>query len=158
MTDTYATRRGFLRLLPALGAAVGAAAGLAAWARPARAAGAASTPCHPGALDRPFAGHPDPRPGVDASHVTPRDKIHGDADLARIFDHVREMPKIADGIACRCGCMEDPAIRSLLSCYEGDGMASHCLICQGQAETAYRLFKQGKTLEDVRAALDAEFG
>ena len=139
--DTRSSRRDFLRLLPALGA-------LLAVARPAGAARVARPAAHE---------HPEPRPGVNASKVTPREKL-ADADLARIFDQVREMPHIADGLACRCGCMEDPAVRSLLSCYEGDGMASHCMICQGQAETAYRHFKRGASLAEIRRAVDAEFG
>ena len=153
MTDTYTTRRGFLRLLPAAGAALG----LALTARPAWGA-AEGSPCHPGARRPASARHPDPRPGVDASRVTPREKLGGYPDAVSVFDHVREMPQVCDGLACRCGCHEDPTMRSLLSCFEGDGMASHCSICQGQAEMAYRLFKQGKSLRQIRAALDADFG
>ena len=139
MHGRRSSRRAFLRLLPALGAAL------------------ATTAMRP----RPLAArlpHPDPRPGVDASRVTPRTKLAKTPDLADLFDKVREMPQIADGLACRCGCMEDPSVRSLLSCFEGDGMATHCVICQGQAETAHRLFKKGKSLAEIRAALDADFG
>lgn len=140
MMDSRTSRRDFLRLLLALGV-VGAA-------RPAHAGSPARAP-------RP---HPDPRPGIDASKVTPRANIH-DPELARLYDHVREMPQVCDGLACRCSCMEDPAVRSLLSCYEGEqAMAAHCNICQGQAETAYRHFRRGKSLAEIRAAIDADFG
>jgi hypothetical protein len=37
-------------------------------------------------------------------------------------------------------------------------MAGHCQICQGQVRLAYRLHKQGKSLDDIRAAIDAKFG
>ena len=49
-------------------------------------------------------------------------------------------------------------MRSLLSCFEGHGMATHCVICQGQAEAAYRHFKRGRSLAEIRSALDADFG
>jgi hypothetical protein len=37
-------------------------------------------------------------------------------------------------------------------------MAAHCSICQGEGRLAYRLHKQGKTLDQIRAAIDAKFG
>jgi hypothetical protein len=47
---------------------------------------------------------------------------------------------------------------SLLSCFEADGMAGHCEVCQNEGRLAYRLHKQGKTLKEIRAAIDAKFG
>ena len=75
-----------------------------------------------------------------------------------MFDMVREIPQVADGIRCNCGCAEDPDLRSLLSCFEGEGMAQGCGICQGQARLAHTLHRQGKTLDQIRAELDARFG
>lgn len=102
--------------------------------------------------------HPDPRPGIDASKVLAADKLKGDQELIELFDKVREIPHIADGIRCHCGCATIPGYRSLLSCYEGAGMAQHCLICQGQARLAHRRFKEGQTLDQIRRAIDARFG
>jgi hypothetical protein len=31
-------------------------------------------------------------------------------------------------------------------------------VCQGQARLAYRQFKSGKTLNQIRAAIDARYG
>lgn len=73
------------------------------------------------------------------------------------FDQVRTIPGIADGIRCHCGCAGQAGFRSLLSCYEGDGMAQHCVICQGQGRMAYRLHRAGKSLADIRAAIDARY-
>ena len=70
---------------------------------------------------------------------------------------VREIPQIIDGIHCYCGCAELPDSYSLLTCYEGDGMAQMCHICQGEARLAYRLHKDGKSLEDIRTAIDAKY-
>lgn len=101
--------------------------------------------------------HPTPRPGITGAKVLTKAQLEHNPDAAPIFDMVREIPQIADGIRCHCGCAELPDFRSLLSCYEGDGMAQHCEICQGQGKLAYTLFKQGKSLDDIRAAIDARW-
>ena len=101
--------------------------------------------------------HPDPRPNVDASHVVPRAQLGDDTDILEVFDMVREIPQIADGIRCHCGCASLPGYRSLLSCYEGEGMARHCQVCQGQARLAHELFKAGRTLGVIRVAIDRRY-
>src|SRR5687768_2994600 len=88
--------------------------------------------------------HPTPRPGIDASRVVPRQRLAEHPDLAEVFDMVREMPSVADGIRCHCGCAEVPGYYSLLSCFEGDGMAQHCELCQSQARLAHRLHRAGR--------------
>jgi hypothetical protein len=103
--------------------------------------------------------HPTPRPGITAAKVLTKDQLgdeHKDAVAA--FDMVREIPQVVDGIRCQCGCSALEGKYSLLSCYEADGMAAHCQICQGEGRLAYRLHKQGKTLDEIRAAIDAKFG
>jgi len=37
-------------------------------------------------------------------------------------------------------------------------MAQHCMICQGQARLAFRMHGEGKTLDQIRTAIDAKFG
>ena len=101
--------------------------------------------------------HPEPRPGITAA------KIPASADLthknaARTFDQVRQIPHLVDGIRCHCGCSENPDSYSLLSCYEGKTpMAQHCTVCLGQGRLAYRLSREGKSLHEIRAAIDEEF-
>ncbi|HEX6049428.1 MAG TPA: PCYCGC motif-containing (lipo)protein [Gemmatimonadaceae bacterium] len=103
--------------------------------------------------------HPTPRPGITAAKVLTRKQLGDEhADAAPVFDLVRQIPHVVDGIRCRCGCAELEGNYSLLSCYEGDGMAGHCEVCQGEARLAYRLHKQGKSLNEIRAAIDAKFG
>ena len=46
---------------------------------------------------------------------------------------------------------------SLLSCYESDAMARDCAVCQGQARLATRLHRLGKSLDEIRAAIDAKY-
>ena len=102
--------------------------------------------------------HPTPRPGITAARVLTRDQLGEHKDAAPVFDLVRQIPEVADGIRCQCGCSVLDGKYSLLSCYERDGMAAHCQTCQAEGRLVYRLHKQGKSLDDIRAAIDAKFG
>jgi hypothetical protein len=102
-------------------------------------------------------GHPTPRPGITGDKVLTKAQLH-DAALVPLFDAVRAIPEIVDGIRCTCGCATLPGFYSLLSCYEGEGMARDCRICQGQGRLAARLHRDGKSLDQIRAAIDAKFG
>ena len=128
------SRREFVALIPLL-----------LLARPARALGV-RTP-----------KHPTPRPGITAAKVLPDAKVH-DKSVVAVFAMVRQIPQVVDGIRCNCGCADLDGFYSLLSCYEQDGMAQHCVICQGQARTAFKLHKEGWSLDGIRKAIDAEFG
>lgn len=101
--------------------------------------------------------HPTPRPNIDASKVLKKEDLADHPDVIPLFDGVREIPQVVDGIRCYCGCAERPESYSLLSCYE-DGMAKHCYVCQGEGKLVARLHGEGKSLEEIRAAIDLEFG
>jgi hypothetical protein len=100
--------------------------------------------------------HPDPRPGIDASKVLTKDALH-EKDAAEVFDQVRQIPEVIDGIRCHCGCAKQADRYSLLSCFEGDGMAQHCEICQGQARLAFRLHRLHRDLDQIRTSIDARY-
>ena len=102
--------------------------------------------------------HPDPRPGITAANVLTHEQLANAPHAIDVFDLVREIPEIVDGIRCQCGCADLPGFYSLLSCYESDGMARYCPICQGEGRLVSRLHKAGKTLDEIRAAIDARFG
>jgi hypothetical protein len=103
--------------------------------------------------------HPTPRAGITAAKVLTADKLDGNANLIALFDGVREIPEVVDGIRCQCGCAGSEGFYSLLSCYEGDdAMAKICHICQGEGRLAVRLHKEGKSLDAIRTAIDAKFG
>jgi hypothetical protein len=101
--------------------------------------------------------HPEPRPGIDASKVLTREQLADHPDAITAFDQVREIPQIVDGIRCSCGCASREGFYSLLSCYEGEGMARMCEVCQGTGRLAYRLHKQGKSLREIREAVDLRY-
>jgi hypothetical protein len=102
--------------------------------------------------------HPTPRKGITAAKVLKAEQLKGvDSDVVRIFDMVREIPQVVDGIYCHCGCAELDDSYSLLSCYES-GMAQACVVCQGEGRMVYELHHKGKTLNEIRAAIDKSFG
>ena len=139
------SRRRFVRHS---GSALLALAGLLR-ARPAEAGGVVAAPA-PGK-------HPTPRPGIDASKVLKRDQITEHPSAEPVFAMVRRIPHVVDGIHCHCGCAELPEFYSLLSCFEADGMAQHCVICRGEASLVFRMHEQGKSLDQIRAAIDKQF-
>ncbi len=102
--------------------------------------------------------HPTPRPGVNASKVIPDTELAETPEAIPAFDEVRQVPEVVDGIRCQCGCSSREGYYSLLSCYEGEAMARYCEICQGQGRLAFRLHRAGKSLDEIRAAIEARFG
>jgi len=132
------TRRRFLLVL---GALLATASGRRAWAL----------------VVRRHGPHPTPRPGIDASKVLGDGHLADWPDARPAFEAVRQIPQVVDGIRCTCGCADKPGFYSLLSCYEGEGMALHCPICQGEARLALRLHQSGKSLDEIRAAIDARY-
>ena len=101
-------------------------------------------------------GHPDPRPGIDGSRVLPAGQVP--PHVAELFDGVRAIPEVVDGVRCRCGCADVEGMYSLLSCYEGTGMARFCEICQGEGRLVVRLHGEGLGLDAIRAEVDRRFG
>ena len=102
--------------------------------------------------------HPTPRPGITGASVLSAEQLATTPDLIPLFDKVREIPEIVDGIRCHCGCTDPPSYYSLLSCYEGEGMSRFCDICQGQASLAHRLHRAGESLDAIRNAIDLRYG
>jgi hypothetical protein len=90
--------------------------------------------------------------------VIPASQLTAYPDLLQLFDGIRAIPSVADGIRCSCGCADLPGYYSLLSCYEGAAMATMCPICQGAGKLTVRLHAEGQTLAQIRVAIDAQFG
>lgn len=99
--------------------------------------------------------HPEPRAGVSAAWVLHEREIHNNLDAISAFEMVRKFPEVVDGIRCRCGCAELPGYYSLLSCFGGEGMAQHCETCREVAVLVCSLAARGRTLAQIRAAVDS---
>lgn len=111
-------------------------------------------PRHPSAR----AAHPDPRPGITGERVLDTDAIRAKPRIAELYEMAREIPQIFDGLFCYCHCHEGTnGHRSLLACFETE-QAMGCYGCGAEARLAYKAFKDGKSLDEVRAACDRKFG
>jgi hypothetical protein len=72
------------------------------------------------------------------------------------YEAARTHPEIFDGLYCACECDKSMGHRSLLSCFESR-QAIGCMACREEAELVGRLAKDGKTLAEIRHAVDLEF-
>lgn len=103
--------------------------------------------------------HPEPRKGITGEKVATAAMLASVPNLRGLFDDIRAIPHIVDGIRCHCGCADATGYYSLLSCFEGsEAMAMWCPICQGEGRVAVRLAKAGRSLDHIRTAIDAQFG
>lgn len=102
--------------------------------------------------------HPEPREGIDASLVISDEEAakYGE-EVQEIVNMIREIPEVADGIGCYCGCHARPGYRSLLTCFYKEGRGIGCPICQGEAKLTYRRHKEGQSLDRIRRAIDARY-
>ncbi|HEV3050372.1 MAG TPA: PCYCGC motif-containing (lipo)protein [Longimicrobium sp.] len=99
--------------------------------------------------------HPQPRPGVTGERVLPVDSV---SERGReVYTMAARIPGLLDGIYCHCDCHERDGLRSLLECFE-NAMASTCGICLGQARLAHEMNEKGKSLNEIRQAVDADYG
>jgi len=106
-------------------------------------------------LPKPFE-HPDPRPGITAEHVLSDDEIPRKSSVRTAYGWVRRFPEICDGIYCVCDC-KSMGHRSLLACYEGK-QPEGCGACREVAVLVGTMASNGKTLAEIRTAVDEKFG
>jgi Protein of unknown function with PCYCGC motif len=104
-----------------------------------------------------YGSHPEPRAGITSSKVRPASEFAAQPDVARAYAVAKEVPEVLDGLYCHCDCSKHAHHRSLLTCFESEH-GSMCDICMGEALLAYKLAQEGKTLEQIRVAIDAQFG
>ena len=103
------------------------------------------------------ANHPEPRLGVTAERVLPPAVVPNTPNSAEAYAAARAAPALLDGLYCHCNCSRTVGHRSLLTCFESQHGA-YCDICIGEALLAAQLAAQGKTLQQVRQAIDRQFG
>lgn len=102
--------------------------------------------------------HPTPRRGITAAKLPSRAELADTPEASAVFDLVRQIPGVIDGIRCNCSCAGSSGYRSLLSCYElPDAMAKSCDMCKAQAHLAHRMHTSGKSLREIRKGIDARF-
>ena len=111
-------------------------------------------------LTRPAGGstqHPTPRPGITAAKVLADPAIPRNPGALEAYAAARTIAATLDGVYCHCDCSKHSGHRSLLTCYESTH-AAYCDICMGEAMLASGMTGQGKSLTEIRAAIDHQFG
>jgi hypothetical protein len=103
------------------------------------------------------AAHPDPRPGITAERVLPPAMVPKGAGTLEAYEAARRVPQVLDGIYCHCNCSKSIGHRSLLTCFESEH-GGNCDICMGEAMLAAQLAGSGRSLAQIRKAIDAQFG
>jgi hypothetical protein len=101
--------------------------------------------------------HPEPRPGITGATVIPASRYVQYARVSAVYAQAREIAPTLDGLYCHCDCSKHSGHRSLLSCFESDHGAA-CDICLSEASIAYTMLQNGRTLDDIRAAIDEMYG
>lgn len=100
--------------------------------------------------------HPEPRPGITAAGVLPPSTYAGYDQIVRAYEAAQQAPQVLDGLYCYCQCREHFGHRSLLECFQSEH-GSACDICMGEATLAAQMHGQGKSLEEIRRAVDARY-
>ena len=100
--------------------------------------------------------HPEPRPGITGENVLSESELGERRRVREAYAAARTYPETFDGVYCACRCDESMNHRSLLSCFESR-QAIGCMACREEAELVARLARQGKTLDEIRLAVDEEF-
>ena len=101
--------------------------------------------------------HPTPRPGITAENVMPASFVPRTPGSNEAYAAARTHAATLDGVYCHCDCSKHSGHRSLLTCFEGEHGA-YCDICMGEAMVASGMADQGRPLEEIRTAIDRQFG
>lgn len=107
--------------------------------------------------DAVAAHHPEPHPHASAEHVVEPERYAGYPRIAEVYRQAAAIPHVLDGLYCHCECSKHANHRSLLECFESDHGAN-CDVCLLEAELAYRMTRDGKNLNEIRAAIDGLYG
>ncbi len=108
------------------------------------------------AATKPFP-HPEPRRGITAANVLPPEQLPDRKRVRAAFEAARANPEIFDGVYCVCDCAEGMSHRSLLACFESK-QPTGCWGCQEQAEFLSERIRDGKSLDEIREAVDKKWG
>lgn len=101
----------------------------------------------------PSSHHPEPRADAMHRHVVPAATYAAFPRVAEVYRLVAEVPQVVDGIYCYCNCEEHSGHYSLLDCYKSSH-AAQCDVCLSEGAMAYRMHKDGKSLDAIRTAVD----
>jgi hypothetical protein len=88
--------------------------------------------------------------------VLPEAEFGKSRRVREAYAPARTHPEVFDGVYCACRCDKSLNHRSLLSCFESR-QAIGCMACREEAELVAKMARDGKSLEEIRLAVDKEF-
>lgn len=101
--------------------------------------------------------HPVPRSDdVPVSRIVPAERYEAYPRVAETYRMVAAVPQVIDGIFCYCMCADHSGHYSLLDCFFSDH-AARCDVCLSEATMAYRMSRDGRDLDAIRAEIDGRF-
>jgi hypothetical protein len=104
--------------------------------------------------------HPEPRTDattVQAEQLVTAERYADYPRIAEVYAQAAEIPDVLDGLYCYCHCADHADHYSLLDCFKSDHGAG-CDVCLTQAALAHRLHGEGKSLKEIRQAVDGLYG
>jgi hypothetical protein len=101
--------------------------------------------------------HPDPWPEITGGTVIPASRYVSYARVSAVYAQAAEVAAVLDGLYCYCDCSRHSGHRSLLTCFESDHAAA-CDVCLTEAAIASRMTKDGRSLDEIRDAIDELYG
>ncbi|MFH1765286.1 MAG: CYCXC family (seleno)protein, partial [Gemmatimonadota bacterium] len=101
--------------------------------------------------------HPDPRPGITGGTVVSAARYADYPRVNAVYAQAAEVAAVLDGLYCYCDCSNHSGHRSLLTCFESDHGAA-CDVCMTEASVAHQMTQDGRSLDDIRAAIDEFYG
>ena len=75
---------------------------------------------------------------------------------ARAYRAAKEIPEVLDHMHCYCECKKHNGHKSLQTCFVNQH-GLNCSICIDEAIMAHELHKKGKSIADIRRAIDRKF-
>lgn len=99
--------------------------------------------------------HPVPRANAEQLATESPDDF-ADADSKEAYTMAARIKNVIDGLFCYCYC-KGAGHYSLLDCFR-DEHGSGCDICKGEVRLAYKMAQEGASLQQIRTAIDAQFG
>jgi hypothetical protein len=100
--------------------------------------------------------HPTPRPEARQIMLQNPERYADLPDVAETYKLAADVRSTLDGLFCYCYC-KGGGHYSLLDCFRDDHGAG-CDICLESVRIAHRMNQEGKSLDQIRAQLDLQFG
>ena len=76
--------------------------------------------------------------------------------VAQAYRIAAEIPKVLDSQFCYCYCKQEKKHKTLLTCFTNKH-GSKCETCINEVLYAYKMYKQGLTLDEIVIAIDKKF-